>query len=114
MLTNCFLSGTHILPQLCSTAPLPTHGSLWPAGQSPKVMEQHLGPFRTSFRFVAHFFSILLELHAPQALALCTGWHLCLSLPSPGCWLCLKFPPHMFFCRFTLNLSCGMSLRTMS
>lgn len=55
MLTNCFLSGTHILPQLCSTAPLPTHGSLWPAGQSPKVMEQHLGPFRTSFRFAAHF-----------------------------------------------------------
>lgn len=70
MLTNCFLSGIHILPQLCLIPPLPTHGSLWPAGQSPKVMEQHLGPFRTSFHFVAHFLFHPAKLQAPQALAL--------------------------------------------
>ena len=75
--------------------PLPTHGSLWSAGQSPKVMEQHLGPFRTSFRFVAHFLfhpakAPCTPSSGPFSVQVGTLW---LLLPSPGCWLCLKFPP---------------------
>ena len=93
-LLNCLLWNTHPATALLN-CPLPTHGSLWSAGQSPKVMEQHLGPFRTSFRFVAHFLfhpakAPCTPSSGPFSVQVGTLW---LLLPSPGCWLCLKFPP---------------------
>lgn len=73
MLTKGFLSGTLILPGLFnSSLLLPTHGSLLPAGQSSKVLEQHWSPLEPdpSLPFVPHLLHRPANLPAPHALAL--------------------------------------------
>lgn len=90
MQTNCILSEMH---KALLNLPLPSaHGSLLPAGQSPKVLEQHLGPFRT--RPPPPFAPLLLlrptKLQAAQAVALSLNR---LALPCLSVFTRLSSPP---------------------
>lgn len=94
LLNNGIPSGAHILSRLCLTSPHPCPQLPLLTGQSSKILEQHLGPFRTRSRppFCAPSHLLLCSAKPPAPLSL-NRLAFPALVPLQGCHLCLERPP---------------------